>query len=232
VGFRDDYKTAKTYFETITRKYADLILPTNISLKIQFGDLKRQTTDPVEKRAVAWAYGNSDWSKSMLVFDTNLIKSNVHNIKSKFFDALSIHEICHVWHGEQEPGIDGRYSHTRPLYYYCFEHFPFSEPWMASPVTHPDRYSLRAYLGSDDKVVPNSISKMIFYSCKDCGRGALWNLYQQGSRPTICEKCESPNIIWTLLKPFDTYRVAVANSIDTVDASVPARYFVYDREEL
>jgi hypothetical protein len=226
---RKDYVAAKAHLEKITTDYAKKIIPRNTTLRIMFGDLKRQ--DPIGKLAQAWAYGNKKWTKSMVVFDTTFIKSNVYNMKSLYFDALSIHELCHVKHGYEEPGIDNRYSHTRPLYYYCIDQFPFSERWMANPTTHQDRYSLRAYLGSKDKVVPNSISRMIFYSCKDCGRGALWNLYQQGSRPTLCEKCESSNIIWTLLNPFDTYRMAVMNEIDFVETSKPARYFIYDREE-
>ena len=226
---RKDYVDAKAYLERITREYATKIVPKPVNIRIMFGDLHRQ--DPIGKRAQAWAYGNKTWTKSMVVFDTTLIKSNVYNMKSKFFDALSIHELCHVRHGYQEPGIDNRYVHTRPLYYYCFEEFPFAERWMASPETHPGRYSMRAYIGSEDKLVPNSINRMIFYSCRECGNGALWNLLQQGSRPTMCEKCESPNIIWTLLSAFDAYRMAVVNEIDFVETSTPARYFVYDREE-
>ena len=132
---RKDYVDAKAYLESITREYAKKIVPKQVSIRVMFGDLHRQ--DPIGKRAQAWAYGNKTWTKSMVVFDTTLIKVNVYNMKSKFFDALSIHELCHVRHGYQEPGIDNRYVHTRPLYYYCFEEFPFAERWMANPETHP-----------------------------------------------------------------------------------------------
>lgn len=225
---RTDYNKAKQYIIDLTNKYAVDIIPPGVTFRVMVGDLlKREGWDRGYDGAAT--YGNKEWTKSMTVYDSNLVKANTYNIKSRFFDALVIHELCHARHGFEEPDAPRSMFHKSRKYIECIK--MFGEPWMASSGTHPGRYSYRAYLGSEDKVVPDSISRMIFYKCPACGHAALWSAYAIGAHPSECESCHSKNIEWTLLSPFDTYRVAVMNGIDTVKKSTPARFFIFDRME-
>jgi len=218
---RKDYTAAKQYIIDLTNKYAVKTIPEGVVLNVKVLNVSGEYGGrgfPV----LAYAAGTKDWSKSLIVYDANSIKNNVYNMKSEFFDALAVHELCHIRHGFEEPGIDSRFYHSRPLYLDCMEkHFARG---MASSRTHPDRYSLRAYLGSDNKLVPQNINGMSFYICKDCRHSVLWNNYSIGHQPYHCESCHSNNIAWTWLNPFDVYRIATINEIDYVENTSQAMY--------
>lgn len=218
---RKDYAAAKKYIIDLTAEYAEKIIPEKVVLNIRVINASCEVGSrgfPV----LAYAAGNKNWTKAIVVYDSSSIKNNVYNMKSRFFNALAVHELCHIRHGFAEPGTDPKFYHSRPVYLDCMEkHF---DRGMASSRTHPDRYSLRAYLGSDNKLVPQSINGMSFYICKDCRHSALWNNYNIGHPPYHCESCLSSNIAWTNLNPFDVYRIAKINDIDYVETTQPALF--------
>lgn len=222
---RIDYNAAKEYLIHTTLEYAKKIVPSEVTLEVLVSNLK---TYPGLSHYgyMAVALGNEDWSKSKVVYDSALVKSNVYNIQSRFFNELSKHELCHIKHGFEEPDSPERLTHRRPKYKDCIK----ASGGMDGIKVHPSRYSYRAYLGSESKVVPCIINNMVFYVCRSCDHAALWNTCSLGN-PRTCDSCNSSNIEWTRLSPFDTYRVAVMNEIDCVEKSAPAHYFVYDRDE-
>jgi hypothetical protein len=219
---RVDYISAKEYIITKTQNYARKILPKNISIHIQVSDITKDEDSRLRYTTIAYAAGNKDWTKSKLVYDCSMIKNNIYNIESSFFDALAVHELCHIKHGMVEPGINSRFYHSRPIYIDCLSKHVGRE--MAKASTHPDRYSFRAYLGSENKLVPQCITNMAFYVCKDCRNSVLWNSYHIGHHPYHCESCHSKNISWTRLSPFDVYRIAKINEIDYVESTERAIY--------
>jgi hypothetical protein len=219
---RNDYDAAKQHIIQKTLKYARKIIPDDIVTKIKIKNVSKSGDGCCSYPTLAYAAGNKDWTKTLIVYDSNMIRNNVYNMKSTFFDALAIHELCHIRHGFEEPGAKPRFYHSRPIYLDCMEkHY---ERGMASSRTHPDRYSLRAYLGSKHKLVPSYINGLMFYVCKDCRNSALWNNYYIGHQPYHCESCHSENIAWTILNPMDAYRIAMINDIDRVDRTASAMY--------
>jgi predicted SprT family Zn-dependent metalloprotease len=217
---RKDYASAKQYIIYLTSKYAAEIVPREVMMRIRIMDViksERGRSHP----AMAYTTGNKDGTKALLVYDLNLIKTNTYNMKSKFFDALVAHELCHIKHEFEEPGLASRFYHSRPIYTKCVNKY-YPDVWAVKPKTHPKRYSFRAYLGSDDQIVPRCINHMMFYVCKDCRKSYLWNSHYIGHYPFHCESCNSSNIAWTKLDPFDVYRVAKINEIDFVEYTAPA----------
>jgi len=221
ISIRGDYSTAKQYIIDLTTTYATRILPEGVVLRVKVHNTSCDD-DSRGMGVLAYAAGNKDCTKGIVVYDSNTIKNNMYNMKSTFFNALAVHELCHIKHEFEEPGCNPKFYHSRPLYLDCMG--KHSDRGMASPRTHPDRYSLRAYMGSDNKLVPQSINGMSFYICKDCRHSALWNNYNIGHHPYHCESCHSNNIAWTNLNPFDVYRIAKINEIDYVDGTKPAMY--------
>ena len=217
---RNDYASAKQYLLDLTAKYATNIVPEEVSMRVKICDVREGASCNLP--TLAYATGNADGTRAMLVYDSKLIKTNMYNMKSKFFDALAIHELCHIRHGFEEPGVKSKF-HLKPLYIDCIKKW-YPDDWAYKSETHPDRYSFRAYLGSDDKLVPRCINHMMFYICKDCRSSNLWNTHYIGHRPFHCEICNSENISWTKLDPFDVYRIAMINEIDFVEYTTPAMY--------
>ena len=217
-----DYIAAKEYIITKTRDYARKILTEATCPSVFVRDISKDEDSRFRYTTIAYAAGNKDWTKSKLVYDCSMIKNNMYNMKSNFFDALAVHELCHIKHGIAEPGTARRFYHSRPIYVDCLGKYVGRE--MAKASTHPDRYSLRAYLGSENRLVPQCITNMAFYVCKDCRNSVLWNSYHIGHHPNHCESCHSKNISWTRLSPIDVYRIAKINEIDYVESTVRAIY--------
>ena len=219
VSRRGDYAAAKQYMIDLTSKYAENIIPDAMERRIEV----RNAQDDWNGRGlptIAYAMWNKDLTRALLVYDSGIIKANIYNIKSKFFNALAIHELCHIRHDIDEPGVTMRF-HSKPVYVDCVKKW-YPDDWAYKSETHPGRRSFRAYLGSDDKLVPLSINEMIFYICKDCRSSYLWNNLSIRHPPLHCESCKSEKIAWTHLKPLDVYRVAKINEIDFVEYTAPA----------
>jgi len=220
---RKGYTSAKQYIIDLTGKYMGKIVPDDVTIHIKIHNIVNDEGTRALFPTIAYTTGNKEGTKALLVYDSDLIKTNMYNMKSKVFDALAVHELCHVKHVFEEPGVDPRAYHSSRLYLDCLKkHFP--EPWAAKPMLHPDRYSLRAYLGSDDKIVPRCVNGMLFYICKECRHSALWNVNNIGHSPYHCEVCHSKKISWTKLDPMDAYRVAMINEIDFVERTAPAMW--------
>ena len=222
VSRRKDYASAKQYIIDLTNTYSCKIVPDGVEMRTFIRNVTEKECGGCGHSVIAYAAGNKDWTKTAIFYDSKIIKNNMYNMKSKFFDALIVHELCHIKHGFEEPGASPRVYHSRPIYLDCMEKFFGRE--MATARTHPDRYSFRAYLGSEHKIVPSSINNIIYYVCKDCRSSALWNLYYIGHHPYHCESCHSKNIAWTILNPFDVYRIATINEIDNFERTIPAVY--------
>ena len=220
VSRRGDYAAAKRYIMDLTNTYAERIVPDGVSMRVKIQDVREGARCNLP--TLAYATGNKDGTRAMLVYDSKLIKTNMYNMTSKFFDALAIHELCHIRHKFEEPGVESRF-HLRPMYIDCIKKL-YPDDWAFKSETHPDRYSFRAYLGSKDKLVPRAIGEMFFYVCKDCRSSYLWNNNYIQHRPFHCESCNSESISWTHLEPFDVYRIAKINEIDFVEYTTPAIY--------
>jgi predicted SprT family Zn-dependent metalloprotease len=222
VSRRKDYASAKQYIIDLTNIYAAKIIPPSITTRVCVKNISAEENNVFSYPTMAYAAGNNDGTKAIIVYNSALIKDNMYNMNSKFFNALIVHETCHVKHSFEEPGVKPRFYHSRPRYLDCME--KYFDRGMAHAHMHPDTYSFRAYLGSDNKIVPHSINRMFFYMCKDCRNSALWNAYNIPHPPFHCESCHSKNISWTKLNPFDVYRIAKINEIDFVEYTAPALY--------
>lgn len=213
---RADLRDAKSHIFDLTRHYAEKMIP-DVTLRLLCGNLVDPSSNN-RRRYCAITYGSKDGKKAMIVYDSVLLKANMYNIKSTAFNALAIHELCHVKHGIFEQCTDSRRYHDRPAFFECVEEH--GEKWMANPCLHPGKLSLRAYLGSSDMVVPDNILSMIQYKCHDCNHDGLKDTIHGKYPLTICENCNSTNISGKKLAPFEVYKIAKMCDIDTITDSV------------
>jgi DNA-directed RNA polymerase subunit RPC12/RpoP len=221
VSIRKDFLRAKEQLLELNTKYSSRIIPQEVDCR---AFIKSALYPDGQKTysVIAYATGNKQGTKAAIVYDTGLVKDNMYNIGSKFFDALVVHEQCHVKHSFLKPNDNMKRCHSNPIYLDCME--KYFERGFARGRTHPDRYSVRAYLGSEDKVVPPLIHRSLFYKCKSCGRAFLWDYGMMGYIPHHCSKCSSDEVNWTKLNPFDVYRICKINEIDNFDKCCEADY--------
>jgi|SRR5271157_185377 len=228
MAWKSDYESARGYLNKKTLEYADKILPDEVSIHVLIsGNIDKHVPPDRERTTIAAAIPeNPYWSRAVVIYNRDYLKANTYNITSYFFDALIVHELCHVKFYREHPDIVEP-VHTGE-YRDCVVDL-LGERWAADPVTHPGRYDFRAYHGSSDLVVPCYINWMGIFFCESCEKLYMFNHRVYKSELPACPHCgEVDRKRWIGLTPENVYRLATANRVKDIpgDECVPITEFI------
>jgi hypothetical protein len=223
MAWKTDYEAARGYLNKKTLAYAREILPKDVAVRVLIsGDIDKHVHPDRGKATIAATIPeNPDWSKAVVVYNRKYLTANIYNILSYFFEALIVHELCHIKFYREHPDI------TEPVhsgeYRDCVLYF-LDEKWAAEPITHPDRYDFRAYHGSSDLVVPWYIGQMGLFFCESCERLYMFNRKVHEYEIPACPNCgEVDRKRWIGLSAENVYRLATANRIKDLPGEECAR---------
>lgn len=219
---KTDYETARGYLNKKTTEYAREILPEGISVRVLIsGDIDKHVPPDKDRATIAATVPETpDWTKAVLIYNSKYIVANTYNIMSYFFEALIVHELCHIKFYRDHPDIvepvhTGEYRDC----VLCF----LDERWAAEPTTHPDRYDFRAYHGSSDLVVPWYIDWMGLFFCESCERLYMYNRQVHKFELPACPHCgDIERKRWIGLSAENVYRLATANRIKDISGEACA----------